>query len=304
MGGKKRLRLDRLLVERGLFEDEVEAARWVLAGKVIVGGLRVDKPGTPVDATAEVRVKGLDNPYVGRGGLKLAWALADFRVDVRGRVCLDAGASTGGFTDCLLQHGAAMVYAVDVGHGQLDWKLKTDPRVVDMERTNLSELTPADLPQLPSLATLDLSYLSLRVGVPTAAALLGAGPEGGAPDPRGPVPGAEPAVIALVKPLFELRANAVESFDQHREVLEGLIEFFLNGDFGGRGPLPVRDVTASPILGSGKTIEFFLHVGRFGEGRSGADGTDPGAADIRRPDLTARLDRALEMAARLKGGQP
>lgn len=289
MGGKKRPRLDRSLVERGLFEEEDEAARWVLAGKVIVDGRRVDKPGTPVTAEADIRVKGLDNPYVGRGGLKLAGALADFGVDGRGRVCLDAGASTGGFTDCLLQHGARKVYAVDVGHGQLDWKLKTDPRVVDLERTNLGDLSPADLPEPPSLATLDLSYLSLRVGVPTAAALL-------APGPVGAGPGLEVGIIALVKPLFELRSNDIERFEQHRQVLEGLIAFFSRGNFAGRGLLPVRDVTASPILGSGKTIEFFLHVGGFTTG----SGAPTGA----RPDLGARLDRALELAFRLKGGQP
>ncbi|MHB0885128.1 MAG: TlyA family RNA methyltransferase [Bacillota bacterium] len=281
MGAKKRPRLDRLLVERGLFEDEGEAARWVLAGQVIVDGQRVDKPGTAVATEAEIRVKGLDNPYVGRGGLKLAGALADFAVDVGGRVCLDAGASTGGFSDCLLHHGAAKVYAVDVGHGQLDWKLKTDPRVVDMERTNLGDVSPAALPQLPSLATLDLSYLSLRAGVPMAAALLAPGPDSG--------------IIALVKPLFELRANAVERFEQHREVLEGLIDFLAHGEFGGRGPLPVLDVTASPILGSGKTIEFFIRVGGFGAG---------GASAALGAPTDARLDRALELAFRLKGGQP
>ncbi len=295
MSGKKRPRLDRLLVERGLFEDETEAARWVLAGKVIVDGQRVDKPGTAVATEAEVRVKGLENPYVGRGGLKLAGALADFAVDVRGRVCLDAGASTGGFTDCLLQHGAARVYAVDVGHGQLDWKLRTDPRVVDMERTNLGDVSPAALPQLPSLVTLDLSYLSLRVGVPTVAALLAPWPEGDGP---------EGAIVALVKPLFELRANAVDRFEQHREVLEGLIDFLSHGDFGGRGPLPVLDVTASPILGSGKTIEFFLHVGRFSGDSSSAAPADVHPGLGAHAALGARLDRALELAFRLKGGQP
>lgn len=288
MGAKKRPRLDRLLVERGLFEDKAEAARWVLAGQVIVDGQRVDKPGTAVAAEAEIRVKGLDNPYVGRGGLKLAGALADFAVDVRGRVCLDAGASTGGFTDCLLQHGAARVYAVDVGHGQLGWKLRTDPRVVDMERTNLGDVSPAALDPRPSLATLDLSYLSLRAGVPMAAALLAPGPTGA---------GLESGIVALVKPLFELRANTVERFEQHREVLEGLIDFFSHGDFDGRGPLPVLDVTASPILGSGKTIEFFLHIGGFGE-----ESVEGRASAV--PNLAARLGRAVELAFRLKGGQP
>ncbi|GAC1404233.1 MAG: TlyA family rRNA (cytidine-2'-O)-methyltransferase [Chloroflexota bacterium] len=191
--GRTRKRpLAALLVEQGLFATEDEVRRWVMAGQVLVDGQRVDKPGTPVDHDAALGVRGRHR-YVSRGGYKLAAALVHFAVSPAGRVALDSGASTGGFTDCLLQHGAALVYAVEVGYGQLAGRLRADQRVVNKERTNLGDLDRTRLQPAPTLIALDLSYLSLTAALPLAAALLDA-------------PG---DVLALVKPLFEVQdANA------------------------------------------------------------------------------------------------
>ncbi|HZS90552.1 MAG TPA: TlyA family RNA methyltransferase [Chloroflexota bacterium] len=176
-----------LLVENNLFESRDEAVRWIMAGQVLVNGHRIDKPGTPVQVTAELRVRGRRR-YASRGGLKLEAALRHWAIPVQGRVALDCGASTGGFTDCLLQRGAALVYAVEVGFGQLAGKLRADLRVRNLERTNLGDLRAEALDPRPSLITLDLSYLSLTQALPLASGLLSAGGE----------------VVALFKPLFEV----------------------------------------------------------------------------------------------------
>jgi 23S rRNA (cytidine1920-2'-O)/16S rRNA (cytidine1409-2'-O)-methyltransferase len=160
------LRLDQLLVERGLFPSREQARRAVMAGIVAVDGRRVDKPGTPIPPEAGLAVTAAREPFVSRAGRKLAAALDHFGVDPSGRVCLDVGASTGGFTDCLLQRGASRVYAVDVGYGQLDARLRQDPRVVVMERINARNLSPADLPEPVSLAVVDVSFISLAKVVP------------------------------------------------------------------------------------------------------------------------------------------
>lgn len=186
-------RIDRLLVERGLAPSRERAQALLLAGLVVADERRVDKPGQRVPRDAALRLKGDDNPYVSRGGLKLAGALTDLGVDPAGRVVLDVGASTGGFTDCVLQRGAALVYAVDVGHGQLAWKLQQDPRVVSVERTNV-RLWDGALPggghlggRPPDLVVVDASFISLRLLLPNIRAL--------APDA---------VVVALVKPQFEV----------------------------------------------------------------------------------------------------
>jgi 23S rRNA (cytidine1920-2'-O)/16S rRNA (cytidine1409-2'-O)-methyltransferase len=160
------LRLDQLLVERGLFPSREQARRAVMAGIVAVDGRRVDKPGTPTPADAGLAVTADREPFVSRAGRKLAAALDHFAVDPEGRVCLDVGASTGGFTDCLLSRGAVRVYAVDVGYGQLDARLRQDPRVVVMERVNARHLGPEDLPEPVSLAVVDVSFISLAKVVP------------------------------------------------------------------------------------------------------------------------------------------
>lgn len=180
-----------LLVERGLFENLDEARRWIMTGKVLVNDRRLDKPGMPVPHDATVHILGRSR-YASRAGNKLETALEFFAVEVAGCVALDCGASTGGFTDCLLQHGAAQVYAVEVGYGQLIGRLRADPRVINLERTNLSDLNSTMLHPPPTLITLDLSYLSLTKALPVAKALL---------DPEG-------QILALVKPLFEVASSA------------------------------------------------------------------------------------------------
>jgi 23S rRNA (cytidine1920-2'-O)/16S rRNA (cytidine1409-2'-O)-methyltransferase len=187
---RQKIPLAALLVERGYFASLDEAQRWITAGKILVNEHRLDKPGMLVPQSVTIRILGKSR-YASRAGYKLEAALEHFAVDVVGRITLDCGASTGGFTDCLLQHGAALVYAVDVGHGQLIGRLRIDPRVRNLERTNLSGLTSAMLTPLPTLITLDLSYLSLTKALPVATALL-------APDGQ---------ILALVKPLFEVESS-------------------------------------------------------------------------------------------------
>src|SRR6266566_2994417 len=179
-----------LLAERGIFDSEDEARRWVMSGKVLANGQRIDKPGMLVPGDAVLNVQGRRR-YASRGGYKLEAALAHFHVAAAGRAALDSGASTGGFTDCLLQHGAALVYAVEVGYGQLVGRLRADPRVRNLEHTNLSDLAPAVLDPPPTLITLDLSYLSLTKALPVATTLLAS----------------EGQVLTLVKPLFEVESS-------------------------------------------------------------------------------------------------
>ncbi|MGH7964092.1 MAG: TlyA family RNA methyltransferase, partial [Candidatus Binatia bacterium] len=190
----KRERLDKLLVERGLTASREQARRLIMAGAVVVNEQRVDKAGALVEATASLRVKDESRSrYVSRGGDKLAAALHDFNLDVTGVVALDVGASTGGFTDCLLQHGAAKVFAVDVGYGQLAWSLRQDARVMSIERRNIRTLDPSELDEIPTLAVIDTSFISLRVVIPQVLALIA---------PRG-------AVVALIKPQFEVGKGRV-----------------------------------------------------------------------------------------------
>ena len=186
-------RLDQLLVERGSFTSREKARRTIMAGRVRVDGRLVDKPGSAVAADAKLEVVGPAEPFVSRGGRKLARALDHFAVAVEGLVCLDAGASTGGFTDCLLQRGAERVYAIDVGYGQLDYGLRNDPRVVVMERTNARQLTPEDIPERCDLATFDLSFISLTKVVPAVARLVRSGGR----------------LITLIKPQFEVGKGRV-----------------------------------------------------------------------------------------------
>ena len=185
-------RLDQLLVARGYFESREKAQRAIMAGTVNVGEQRADKPGTKVPEDAVISVKQAER-YVGRGGLKMEAALANFAVNPIGQVCLDIGASTGGFTDCLLQHGAAKVYAIDVGHSQLDWKIRSDPRVVVREKLNARYLTRDDIPDPIEVCVIDVSFISLTLILPPAVALLS---NGG-------------VIVPLIKPQFELRKEDV-----------------------------------------------------------------------------------------------
>lgn len=246
-GMATRMRIDRLLVEKGLVESRERATRLIMAGEVLVDGTRVDKVGALVAPTAEIEVTGR-SPYVSRGGEKLAHALVHFGTKVAGRVCIDVGASTGGFTDCLLQRGAARVFAVDVGTGQLDVRLRKDPRVLVMEQTNARMLDPRVFPERPSLAVVDVAFISLEKILPAVFGVLA---------PRG-------EVIALVKPQFEAgreavgKGGVVRDPAQHRAVVARLARYSVLRGWH------VLGVTASPLRGPKGNHEFFLHLSSHG----------------------------------------
>ena len=239
--------LARVLVERGLFDSGDEARRWIMSGQIFVAGQRVDKAGAAVHVDAIIEIRGRSR-YASRGGYKLAAALDHFDVDVAGRTALDCGASTGGFTDCLVQRGASLVYAVDVGHGQLLGRLRADPRVRTMERTNLADLGPATFDPLPALATLDLSYLSLTKALPLVAPLLARDAD----------------VLALMKPLFEVddararRTGVVQDVDLVVDALRRVVE--TAGMIGMR----TRGVAKLALQPRHGVSEFFVYMDRAG----------------------------------------
>ena len=239
-------RLDKLLVERGLVESRAQAHALILAGQVLVAEQRTDKPGQMIDPSLAIRIKGAVSRYVGRGGLKLESALREFRIDPTEKTCVDVGASTGGFTDCLLQHGARCVWAIDVGHNQLAWKIRQDPRVVVIEGQNARILDPGQFPALFEIATVDVSFISLAKILPALAACLADGAD----------------AIPLVKPQFEVgrgqvgKRGVVADPVKHRRVLEEIAAVA-----GAAGLLPV-DVTESPIRGAEGNREFFFHLRR------------------------------------------
>ena len=237
------LRLDKLLVDRGLAESRTKAQALVMAGVVLVNDQRASKPSDTVAADAQIRVKGGDDPtsrYVGRGGLKLEKALRDFEIDVNGLDCLDVGASTGGFTDCLLQHGARHVIALDVGHNQIDWRLRTDSRVEVRERVNARYLQPDDFPTRFDLAVMDVSFISATKIMPAIVPLL---------KPAG-------RLIILIKPQFEVgrgevgKGGIVRDPQQHAQVIEQV-----NRAAEQLG-LQVKRVIESPIQGADGNVEF------------------------------------------------
>lgn len=250
IAAKEKQRLDSLLVERGLFASREQARAAVLGGLVRVNGQKVDKPGTRIASGAQVDVLGPAWPYASRGGVKLARALDIFGVTLLGKVVLDVGAATGGFTDCALQRGAARVYAVDVGYGQLAWRLRQDPRVRVLERTNIRYLDPATLGERADLATIDVSFISLLKVLPAVKELLK--PDG--------------EVIALVKPQFEAgrekvgKKGVVRHPATHREVLQQVITGAAALGFACRG------LTYSPLKGPRGNIEFLAHFSLVGSG--------------------------------------
>ena len=255
---RARRRLDQLVVDRGLAPSRARAQAMILGARIRTGSgdsARVDrKAGELVDEDLEIEVVARD-PYVSRGGHKLAAALDTFEIDPRDRVCLDVGASTGGFTDVLLQRGAARVYALDVGRGQLAEPLRQDPRVVSMERTNARTLTPESLAEPVSLATIDVSFISLRLVLGPVATTFG--PAGG-------------DIVALVKPQFEagrgqVPGGVVRDPAIHRSTVEGVVAA---GRAAGLEPL---DVIASPILGPEGNREFLLHLRVAGDDIAGGD---------------------------------
>ena len=241
----KRKRLDLLLTERGLVASREQARRLIMAGAVVANEQRVDKPGALVEATAALRVKAEARPpYVSRGGQKLEAALRAFNLDVTGAVALDVGASTGGFTDCLLQHSATKVFAVDVGYGQLAWSLRQDPRVVNLERRNIRTLDPAELPETPTLAVIDVSFISLSVVIPKVLELI-------APHGR---------LIALLKPQFEVgkgrvgKGGVVRDPALHAEVVARLRAQ------AEEWQVEVKGEIESPLHGPKGNKEFLFHL--------------------------------------------
>ena len=262
---KHKQRLDVLMVEKGLAESRSKAQAMIMSGIVFVDGQKIDKPGTELGPDAALDVHGSVCPYVSRGGLKLEKALRDFGVRPEGFVCGDSGASTGGFTDCLLQNGAAKVFSIDVGYGQLAWKLRSDPRVVCMERTNLRNVTPEMLGEPLDLFVIDVSFISLRLVLPAVYELLK--PEG--------------EVVCLIKPQFEAgkekvgKKGVVRDPVVHREVLEAFVAFSREIGFS------LRRLTFSPVKGPEGNIEFLAHLSR-------AEGT----ADL--PDLAELVKTAHE----------
>ena len=245
----KRERIDRLLVERGLADSRSKAQAMVMAGAVLVNNQRIDKPSDRVLPEAEIRIKGAGDStarYVSRGGAKLEAALREFAIDVRGICCLDVGASTGGFTDCLLQHGAQNVIAIDVGHNQLDWRLRTDPRVETREGVNARYLTPDDFDHKFALAVMDVAFISATKVMPAIASLLS---ESG-------------RLITLIKPQFEVgrgevgKGGIVREPEKHERVIAEVNQAALELGFR------VLQVIESPLRGADGNVEFLALYGK------------------------------------------
>ena len=242
---KIKKRLDVLLVEHGYAETRTKAQAVIMSGLVYVAGQKADKPGMSFEENCEIEVRGATCPYVSRGGLKLEKALRDFGVDPSGYVCSDSGASTGGFTDCLLQQGAKKVFAIDVGYGQLDWKIRSDPRVVVMERTNVRYVTPEQLGEPLDLSVVDVSFISLRIVLPVIKTFL--------KENSG-------QVLCLIKPQFEAgkekvgKKGVVRDPAVHKEVLDDFVA--LTKEIG----FKILGLTFSPVKGPEGNIEFLSHL--------------------------------------------
>ena len=240
----KKIRLDQLIFDRGLTDSRERAKTSIMAGLVTVNGRKADKPGMAVAEDAEIELREESFPYVSRGGLKLEKALRVFPVSPAGRICLDCGASTGGFTDVMLRNGAEKVYAVDVGYGQLAWKIRNDPRVVCLERTNIRYITDREIPETAGFAAADLSFISLRLIL---------GPVYGRLDPSADM-------VCLVKPQFEAgkekvgKKGVVRDASVHREVLEDFLDYSSRAGFGLRG------LDYSPIRGPEGNIEYLAWI--------------------------------------------
>ena len=241
---KVKKRLDVLLTEQGYADTRSKAQAIIMSGQVYVNGQKADKPGVSYEETVELEVRGAVCPYVSRGGLKLEKALRDFGVDPTGYVCSDSGASTGGFTDCLLQQGASKVFAIDVGYGQLDWKIRSDPRVVVMERTNIRYVTTQDLGEKLDLSVVDVSFIGLEIVLPTIKALL---------KPTG-------QVLCLIKPQFEAgkenvgKKGVVRDPKIHKMVLDNFVALADQLEFR------ILGLTFSPVKGPEGNIEFLGHL--------------------------------------------
>ena len=243
-------RLDVLLVNKGFFSSRERAKTAIMAGDVYVNGGISDKAGTKIDEEAEITVKNDQCPYVGRGGYKLAKAIGTFGLDLAAKTAMDIGASTGGFTDCMLQNGASKVYSVDVGYGQLDWKLRNDPRVVNMEKVNVRYLEPDTIPERMDFVSIDVSFISLKLIFPVVRELLKKGGE----------------LVCLIKPQFEAgreqvgKKGIVRDRDVHRQVIENVIIYAVSNG------LKPEELTFSPMTGAKGNIEYLLRAVNVPEG--------------------------------------
>lgn len=243
-------RLDVLLVRKGLAESREKAKAIIMSGNVFINHNREDKPGTEFDENTEIEIKGNTLKYVSRGGLKLEKAMEKFDVSLEGKICMDVGASTGGFTDCMLQNGAVKVYAVDVGHGQLSWKLRQDSRVVCMEKTNIRYVLPEDVGDKIEFASIDVSFISLtKVLLPVKELLC---PDG--------------EIVCLIKPQFEAgrekvgKKGVVRDRAVHEEVIKAVHNFSLESGFS------VRNLDFSPVKGPEGNIEYLMHLQKAKQG--------------------------------------
>lgn len=240
-------RLDILLTDRKFFDSRARAKAMIMAGKILVDGQKVDKAGTLVAPDAEIRVLGEELPFVSRGGLKLQKALDIFRINMSGRIAADVGASTGGFTDCMLQHGAKRVYAIDVGYGQLAWKLRSDTRVVNMERTNIRNVTRENFfYELPDFASIDVAFISLEKVLPVVFDVL--------------IDSGE--VVALIKPQFEAGREHVgkKGVVRDKKIHAAVIERVLN--FAAEIGFTIRGLSFSPVKGPEGNIEYLAHLSK------------------------------------------
>ena len=245
-------RLDVMMVERALAPSREKAKAYIMSGDVYVGGQKEDKAGSMFKEEVIIEVRGNTLPYVSRGGLKLEKAMANFGVALNEKVCMDVGASTGGFTDCMLQNGAVKVYSVDVGYGQLDWKLRNDPRVVCMEKTNIRYVVPEDIQESPAFASIDVSFISLtKVLLPVRNLLTEDG-----------------EIVCLIKPQFEAgrekvgKKGVVRDPAVHREVIDSVVSYAM------RIALEPHHLSFSPIKGPEGNIEYLLHLKKRPEGSS------------------------------------
>ena len=247
---EKKERLDILLVEKGIITSRERAKTNIMAGKVFVDGIRIDKAGAKVSVDANIEFKGDTIPYVSRGGLKLEKAMKEFPITLENKVCMDIGASTGGFTDCMLQNGAKKVFSVDVGYGQFAWKLRTDERVVCMERTNIRYVTPEDIGEKLDFASIDVSFISLKTIMPATLNLLKDNGE----------------VVALIKPQFEAgrekvgKKGVVREKSTHIEVIEKISDFAVEAGF------EILGLDYSPIKGPEGNIEYLIHLKNSNDG--------------------------------------
>ena len=257
------MRLDVLLVNRGLAESREKAKAVIMEGKVFVKGQREDKAGSMFDEAAPIEIHGQKLRYVSRGGLKLEKAVAHFDLKLEGKICMDVGSSTGGFTDCMLQNGASKVYSIDVGYGQLAWKLRNDERVVCMEKTNVRYITEEQVPDKPQFASVDVSFISLTKVVPPALAVMSD----------------DAQMVCLIKPQFEAgrekvgKKGVVREKSTHKEVILKIIDFAF--EIG----VNVIGIDFSPIRGPEGNIEYLLHLRKNGAG-AGTEGEDLLGTDL------------------------